>query len=184
MKSRSLVVRRREHHSCRWGPHKTCGESSRPLEPGLGNFFGGGAELVVRTLEVFDRPVREAPDAGSHFVDHIVIMRNQQYRSFVTLRRDVQGVDRFQVEVIGRLVQQQDVGFLQSAKRQARPFPAGERFGDPASRWITKLKRVNPGACPSTITGVSPAVPVTSKIGQRSSSRIRAVCEVRTGGGF
>jgi DNA-binding protein HU-beta len=49
----------------------------------------------------------------------------------VPLQRDVQRVDRFQVRVIGRLVQQQHVRLLQHqpAKRQTRRFPARQRFG-------------------------------------------------------
>src|SRR5690349_6737726 len=62
----------------------------------LGNLFGGVAERLVRALEIFDGALRKAPYAGSHFVDHIVIVRYQEHRAFVTLERDVQGVDGFQ----------------------------------------------------------------------------------------
>jgi hypothetical protein len=71
------------------------------------------------------------PDAGGDFFDEVVIVGDEQDGALVFLQRDVEGVDGFQVEVVGRLVEDQHVGLLQHelAEEQACGFAAGERFG-------------------------------------------------------
>ena len=45
------------------------------------------------------------PDARRHFINQIVIMRHQQDRPLIPLLRNVQRVDRLQIQVIRRLIE-------------------------------------------------------------------------------
>ena len=58
-------------------------------------------------------------------------MRDQQHRAFVFLERNVQRVDRLEIEVVGRFVEDQHVRLLQHdpAEQQTRRLAAGERVG-------------------------------------------------------
>src|SRR5216684_8173848 len=69
--------------------------------------------VLIRALEVFDRVVIEVPDSGGDLVDQIVVMGDQQHRALIALKRDVQSVDRFKIEMVGGFVEDQDVGLLQ-----------------------------------------------------------------------
>src|SRR5271157_6459773 len=69
---------------------KSLGENGLVL--GVGAFEIGD---FVGTLEV--------PDAGRDLINQIFIVRDQKHGSGVALQRDIQGVDRFQVEMVGRL---------------------------------------------------------------------------------
>ena len=60
------------------------------------------------------------PDAGADFVDQILIVRDQEHGALVFLQRDVQSVDRFEVQVIRRLVQDQDVRLLSISRQKIR----------------------------------------------------------------
>ena len=73
----------------------------------------------------------EVPDSGGDFFQQIVIVRDQEQRSLVLLQRDIQRVDGFQIEVVGRLVEHQHVRFLQHqlAEDQPRGLAARQRFG-------------------------------------------------------
>ena len=59
------------------------------------------------------------------------ISRRRAGRSLVFLQRDVKGVDGFEVEVVGRLVEDEKVGLQQHelAEEQARGLAAGECGG-------------------------------------------------------
>ena len=72
-----------------------------------------GKVIGIWTLKVLHGSMVEVPDAGSDFIDDIVVMRDYEHRSFVLLQGDVQGVDRFQIQVIGWLVKHQKVRLLQ-----------------------------------------------------------------------
>ena len=71
------------------------------------------------------------PDPGRHFVDQIVIVRHQQYRSRIFLKGDIERIDRFQVQVIGGLIEHQEIRTLQHqpAEDQPRRLAARERLG-------------------------------------------------------
>ena len=73
----------------------------------------------------------EVPDTRAHFVDEIVIVRHQQHRAFVALDGDVQRVDRLEIQVVRRLVENQEVRLLQHqpAENQPRRFAAREGIG-------------------------------------------------------
>jgi len=70
------------------------------------------------------------PDPSGDFVHHIVVVRDQQDGSVVFLKRNIQGVDRFQIQVVRWLVQQQEIRFLehQAAENKTRRFPARKIF--------------------------------------------------------
>ena len=69
--------------------------------------------LRVGVLEVLDLTLLEVPDARGYFVDHVVIVSHQQHRAFITLQRDVESVDRFQIQVVSGFVQHQEIRLLQ-----------------------------------------------------------------------
>src|SRR5258708_2170223 len=73
----------------------------------------------------------EVPYPGRNFINQILVMRDQQYRSGVALQRNVEGVDRFEIQMVGRLVEHEQVRLLkhQFAKEQARRLSAGEYVG-------------------------------------------------------
>ena len=73
----------------------------------------------------------EVPDAGSDLIDQIVVVRDQQDRTLIALQRNVERVNRFQIEVVRRLVENENIGLLQHelAEEQARGFSAGEHVG-------------------------------------------------------
>src|SRR5947208_375023 len=79
----------------------------------LHQLFGLREELRVGPLEILDPPMLEVPDSGGHLVDHIMIVSHQQQGAGIPLQRDVEGIDGFQIQMVGRLVQNQEVGFLQ-----------------------------------------------------------------------
>ena len=56
---------------------------------------------------------------------------HQQHGSLIALQRNVERVDRFQVQVVGGFVEYQHVGLLQHqlAEKQPRGFSAGKNFG-------------------------------------------------------
>ena len=87
--------------------------------------------LRVRSLEVFDLVFVEVPQPRRHFVDQVVIVRHQQHRAFVALQRDVERVDGFEVQVVRRLVEDEDVrlGQDQLAEHQSRLLAAGQGLG-------------------------------------------------------
>lgn len=63
-------------------------------------------ELFVGTFEVGDFVIAlKVPDSGCDLVDQIVIVRGDQYCPWVALQRDVQRVDRLQIEMVRRFVQ-------------------------------------------------------------------------------
>ena len=83
--------------------------------------------LGVGTMEVFDCAVLEMPEAGGDFVDEVVVVGDEKDGAFVALEGDVKGVDGFQVEVAGGLVEDEDVGLGEDelAEGQAGLFAAG-----------------------------------------------------------
>src|ERR1039458_8715816 len=80
--------------------------------------------LLVRSLEILNSSVVEDPQSCRHFVDQVVIVRDQQDRALVPLQRDVQRVDGFEVKVVGWLVEDEDIGLGEDefAEGEARLF--------------------------------------------------------------
>ncbi len=79
--------------------------------------------FLVRSLEVFDRALIEVPDPRRHLIDQIVIVGHQQHRALIALDGDVQRIDRLQIEVVRRFVEDEDVRLLQhqAGRRSAAP---------------------------------------------------------------
>src|SRR5882757_3962553 len=98
----------------------------------LGSFFlGVGDEFFVGAFEVVDFALVEVPDAGGYFVDYVVIVGHKENGAVVALERDVQGVDGFEVQMVGGFVEDQEIRFLQHqfAEDQAGGFASGEGAG-------------------------------------------------------
>ena len=73
----------------------------------------------------------EVPDAGGDLVDEVEVVGDEEDGALVLLQGEVEGVAGFEVEVVGGLVEDEDVGLLQHelAEEQACRFAAGERVG-------------------------------------------------------
>ncbi len=122
---------------------------------GLGGFaFLVGEEIGVGALEIVDVTVVEVPDASGNFVEKIVVVGDEEDGAFVFLQRDVECVDGFEIEVIARLVEDENVGLEQheAAEKDARGFAAGERLDGlggvvAAKKHLTeKASSMRPGA--------------------------------------
>src|ERR1700730_6057149 len=88
--------------------------------------------LLVRALEIRDRVASlEMPNPGGDFVDQVLVMRNQEYGSLITLQGNVESIDRFQIEMVRRFVQYEHVRLLehQFAENQPRCFSTGKNLG-------------------------------------------------------
>src|SRR5258708_27139845 len=91
-----------------------------------------GLVFTVCSLEIGDfMGALEVPDSGRDFINQILVMRDQQYCSGIALQGNVEGVDRFEIQMVGRLVEHEQVRLLQQqfAKEQSRRFSAGEDVG-------------------------------------------------------
>ena len=82
--------------------------------------------LRVRPLEILDPICLEVPKPRRNFIDQIVIVRYKQHRTFISLERNIQRVDRFQIKVVRRLVENENVrlGQNQLAEDQSRLLAA------------------------------------------------------------
>ena len=68
-----------------------------------------------------DVAVVEVPHPRTHFFDQVLIVRHQEDRALEFLQRDIECVDRFEVEVVGRFVEHQDVRLLKHDPAQQQP---------------------------------------------------------------
>src|SRR4051812_39884748 len=96
----------------------------------LGSGDGAG-EFFVSAFEIGDLARLELPDTRADFFDEVLVVRDEQDRSLELLQRDVQRVDRLEIEVVGRFVEDENVRLLQhdAAEQQARRLAARERLG-------------------------------------------------------
>jgi len=62
---------------------------ARAVGPTRAFFFRVDQIVRVRSLEVLDPPALDVPNPRGHFVNHIVVVRDQQNRPVVFLQRDV-----------------------------------------------------------------------------------------------
>src|SRR5271165_612789 len=104
-----------------------CGRPKRLAGFGL----GVGQEVFVAALEIINLAFAKVPDARGNFVENIFVVSDQQNCAFVFLQSDVEGVDGFEVEVVGGLVEHQQIGFLnhQAAEDEAGTLAAGKSDG-------------------------------------------------------
>src|SRR5208282_2913248 len=92
----------------------------------------GRLVIFVSALEVGNFVVvLEVPDPGGNFVDQVMIVGDQKNRPLIALQRNIQSINRFQVEVVRGLVEHQHVRLLQHqfAEKQARGLAAGKNAG-------------------------------------------------------
>src|SRR4029453_13846083 len=87
--------------------------------------------LLERALEVGDLPVREMPDARADFLDQVLVVRDEQHRAVELLQGDVQRVDRLEIEMVRRLVEDGPVRLVEhdAAEQEGGRFPAGQGVG-------------------------------------------------------
>ena len=84
----------------------------------------GAAAVLAYALSPIDLIPDFVPVLG--LLDDIVIVRYEQQGARIALKRDIQGIDRFQIEMVGRFVQYEKVGLLQhqAAEHDSRDFAA------------------------------------------------------------
>src|SRR5450755_1572295 len=106
-------------------------DTSRAPHRSAGFALGVGQEVFVLAFEIVDFAFAEVPDAGSDFIEDVFVVSYEQNSAFVFLQGDVQSVDGFQVQVIGGLVQHQEIRLLyhQPAENQTGAFAARECDG-------------------------------------------------------
>ena len=88
-------------------------------------------ELAVVAREQADRAVLDVRDARANFVEEIPVMRNDEQDAFVSFQPALEPQNGRQIEMVGWLVEQQDVG------------PAHERTGKIEPHAPTAGKRIN-----------------------------------------
>src|SRR5258708_37839592 len=92
---------------------------------------GNRLVLLVSALEICDLVVSlKVPNARRYLVDQVFVMRTQEHRSLITLQRNIERVDRFQIQVVGRLIEHENVRLLQHqlAENQSSRLVARENF--------------------------------------------------------
>ena len=72
-------------------------------------------------FSAIDARAIEMPDPSGNFVDDIVVVSYQQDGPFVPLQGNVERIDGFQVQVIGRLIEHQTIRFLQHQPTENQP---------------------------------------------------------------
>jgi hypothetical protein len=75
----------------------------------------------------WDHPV-DLPDLCGQGVDQIAVVGHQQDRTLIGIQDRLQNLLRRNVQVVGRLIQQKEIGVLQRkfGQRQAPAFAAGK----------------------------------------------------------
>src|SRR4029077_8198011 len=74
-------------------------------------------------------PTIELKNPTGHLVEKIPVMGDGHHGARVTLKKALQPGDRFGVEVVRRLIQQQKIGALQQQTAQSHPPPLATREG-------------------------------------------------------
>jgi len=117
-------------------------------------FVGGQLLLFVRLalLKVFviAAPVADQPaladfdNAADDLVEELAVVRNDEDRARITLEIFLEPEQRLEVEVVGRLVQQQQIRLLRQQPRQVRPHhPAAAHLARRAVE--VRLAKTQPG---------------------------------------
>ena len=107
----------------------------RLLACGAGLFFlGEAARFLIEPRGVVPLPGNpraaiELQDPARDVVEEVAVVRDRHDGARVLLQVPLEPRDRLRVQVVCRLVEQQEIGFLeeQPAQRHAAPFAAGER---------------------------------------------------------
>ena len=79
-----------------------------------GLLFLDGAVFFVAAEIVADLPVFQLPDAGGEFVDEIPVVRDEDERALVVLQRILEPFARVDVQMVRRLVEDEQVDLLRS----------------------------------------------------------------------
>ena len=62
----------------------------------------------------------EVQDARHRMIEKLAIMRNDQHRAAIAAHKAFQPLQRLHVEVVGRLIEQQQIRLAQQQRRQAQ----------------------------------------------------------------
>src|ERR1051325_211499 len=113
------------------GSKMICNAGSAARPGGLRGFaLLVGEEVRVRPLEIVNVAVVEVPDARGDFIEKVMIVRYEEDRAFVALQRDVECIDGFEIEVVGRLVENKNIRLEkhEATEKDARRFATGKRL--------------------------------------------------------
>ena len=155
------------------------------LQPGLLGIEVGGVVALVRVgLAAVD-----LQDPLRHVVQEVAVVGDGQHGSRIGLEVALQPLHRLGVQVVGRLVQQQQVGLRRAAACRARPGGARRRRARPPSRPAAgSAARPSPARagcrCPRRCGGRARSAPRPSRpSARRSRHRARpSPCRVRPSG--
>ena len=84
----------------------------------------GDHKLVIIPREHADFFEVEVSNMRTHLIEEIAIVRNYNHRSIITLKKVFQPVTRSHVQVVGRFVEQKNVGLSKENLGEQNPeFP-------------------------------------------------------------
>ena len=107
-------------------------------------------ELVIAAAVESQLLVFEVHDGIDRFVQKVAVMRDHQDCMRIFRHIGFEPQRAFQIEIVGRLVEQQQVRLREQNRRQRHPHPpaAGEGRGRPLLRRRVKAEAGQNGACP------------------------------------
>ncbi len=160
------------------------GAASQPLQLALGQVapdgFGLGRPALpqrlarevtgVTTLVTMGVAAFQLDDRGADGVEHVAVVGDQHQPALVGGKPFLQPGDRVEVEMVGRLVEQQQIGAHRQRPGERRPFQlATGEAGD---------RRVQQGPHAQTV-GHSVSLPAaTDRLGHRSRAQVGALGEL------
>jgi len=151
-------------------PRKECGL--------LGKFrrtllFEGGVVAAIRVRHA----VLEVDDAIGHSIEKLAVMRDQQQRPRIIAQPGFQPKDRVEVQVIGRLIEQQQIRAAHERLRHIQPHaPAAGEFPHHA-RFIIRCEAESVHEAPRTTARVIAARRRVTRIQlSQPDARIAGVC--------
>jgi len=120
-----------------------CGPAGRRLGGRFARLRRGAPLCALRLLRLGIRPAAgidggvpvslHVDGGGRHAVEKVAVMADQQHRARVLVQKLLQKVERFDIKVVGRLVEHQQIAFArhQPGQKQPRLFTPRQRAHRP-----------------------------------------------------
>ena len=100
-------------------------------------------QVIIITAAVTDKPaLADFDDAADQFIEKLAVVRDDQDRAGIMFQVFLKPKQRLQIQVIGRFIEQQQVGLLCQQPRQVRAHhPAAAHFaGGPVEIFFPEAK--------------------------------------------
>ena len=122
----------------------------------LARLHGGEHEVVVVAGIDFQLLEIEVGDVGADLIQEMTIVTDDDHRCVVIVQRALEPADRVDVEVVGRLVEQQHVGRReQRLREQHAQLQAGRQFTHRAVVFVFVDARVDQDAAGARLGGIA-----------------------------